>query len=547
MPRRQPKYWELNGGGYAPSQVKLPPIPGTIVAGKNSFYRGLDQWESSRGVAASGSNGGVRHLLNVNNTHGGLSGNGSLLRFLAAYVLAGSGTAFVGGSSIAAAGATLVIKPDSGTAKAVGVATPSAPVISDSGVAGLLDGTVSIALTGVSDLGEEGNRSAPSNVISLTLKKARFTTPALPSGASRFGPYVNRKGFGKEGPWFYHTRLGDILPGTYDIDWVDGELGHLAPLDHDPPPPCTFAGALNSMLLAIGAYDNMIAPSIPGEFGAFPPDWPVALPGTPTGVKASGIDDSLIIATASSLCGVRDSGASTVTPIAVWVIWPTTGFANSSNFCTYKDYIYGFTGQPVRSPFRTEDAPIDSSFAIPVEGEFARLGFTKDNAVVGHDPRGKNIVFIAGAWALPYSVVTGKWSTPQELPASIITAATVGGELLLGASGGQMYVLDSGSGSSWELIPYWQDVGDGEFLCTIIRVACSTNASINVDILTNLNEVTSRFNATLPANHSGWRPCNVQGAASVTLKLSGTGAGQTPRRPAMLTIPHHVTLATSGS
>lgn len=538
MPPRREISWVATEG-YHPNQLRYPGIPGTLIHALNLWFRGAGKWESSGGVAASGSNGGVRHLQTVGGTHGGMSGSGSVIRFFASNVYGGSGTAFEGGVALGAAGSTLTIKPLAGAAKSVGVAAPAAPVISDGGVAGLIDGTASIRLTAVSDLGEESNASAPSNVISVTLKKIHFTTPALPSGATRFAVYCPRSGFGSQGPHFRQTTLGDIAPGTYDIDWTDSILGAIAPIDNDPPPACTFAGSLNNILLAIGAYGDMIAPSKAGDFGAFPPDWPVSLGAPPTGVK-DGLDDSLLISTATSVMGCRASGDVEVTPVALWTVWPTVGFSNMSAWWTHLGDIWGFSGQrgPVTSAFGGEP---NGNFAQPVESDFVTLGFSDSNTCGGYDPRSNAMVFISGTTALPFMLGSGKWSGRQTLPATIVTAATVGNALLLGASGGQMYILDSGAGTAYELIPWWQDVGEDEMAGTICRVAATINAGMTVDVLTEMDESTSRFNASLSASHSGWKPCNVQMARSVTMKLSGTGAGHIFRRGSVLAIPHRVT------
>lgn len=537
-PRRTIRY--ANSEGYWPNQDKLPGIPGSVVGGKNMWFRGAGKWESSKGVGSGGSNGGVRHLQAVGDTHGGMSVFGSVIRFFLSNVWAGSGSAFEGGTNLGAAGSTLVIKPVGGTAKSVGVAAPSAPVISDGGVAGLLDGTVSLRLTAVSDIGEESNASAQSNIISLSLKKVRFTTPTLPAGATKFGVYVPRAGFGREGPHFRHTTLGDISPGTYDIDWTDSVLGQIAPIDNDPPPACSFAGSLNNILLAIGAYGDMVAPSKAGDYGAFPPDWPVSLGGSPTGVKA-GMDDSLIISTATSVRGVRASGDVTVTPIAMWVIWERMGFPNMSCWWAHGADVWGFNGRgPVTSAFGADK---ESDFALPVMSDFITYGLNASNTTGGHDPRSKSMVYVSGQNAWPFSLVTGRWSTRMELPASIVTAETIGDDLLLGTSGGTMYILDSGSGMAYELIPCWQDVSEDEMAGNVIMAAGTVDQSTTVDILTDLDEITSRFQTTFTANHSGWKP--VQGTAllsarSATMKFSGTGAGHVIRRASLLVVPHRV-------
>jgi hypothetical protein len=465
---------------------------------------------------------------------------GSVIRFFNSNVFAGSGDAFEGGVNLGTAGATLVIKPIGGTAKSVGVAAPAAPVISDGGVAGLLDGTISIRLTGVSDLGEESNASAPSNIISLSLKKVHFTTPALlPAGATKFGVYCPRAGFGRQGPHFRQTVLGDIAPGTYDIDWTDSILGQIAPIDNNPPPACTFAGSLNNMLLAIGAYRDMIAPSRADDFGAFPPDWPVSLNGPPTGVKA-GMDDSLVISTATAVYGCRASGDVDVTPVGLWLIWDRMGFPNMSCWWVHGADIWGYSGRgPVTSAFGPDR---ESNFAQPVISDFITFGLTAANTTGGYDPQSKGMVYASGTNAWVFGLTTGEWSTRMELPAIIVTAETIGDNLLLGAADGSMYILDSGAGMAYELVPVWQNVSEDEMAGNVIMVAAAISGSCQVDIYTDLDESTSQFSTTLTPNHSGWKPTLSQAllsARSVTVKISGNGP-QVIRRISLLAIPHRV-------
>jgi hypothetical protein len=524
--------------GYWPNQDKLPGIPGSVIAGKNMFQRGAGKWEASKGIGSGGSNGGVRHLQTVGGTHGGMSILGSVIRFFNSNVWAGSGNAFEGGVNLGAAGASLVIKPIGGAAKAVGELAPAAPVIS-AGPAGLLDGTESIRLTAVSDLGEESNASAPSNIISLTLGKVHFTTPPLPSGATKFGVYCPRQGFGREGPHFRQTLLGDIPPGTYDIDWTDSILGQIAPIANNPPPPCTFAGSLNNILVAIGAYGDMIAPSAAGDFGAFSPDWPVSMNGAPTGVKA-GMDDSLVISTATSVIGCRASGDVEVTPIAIWLIWERMGFSNMSAWCVHGSDIWGYNGRgPVTSAFGADH---ESDFAQPVMSDFISFGLNGSNTTVNHDPQSKGMVIASGINAWVYGLQTGEWSTRMELPATIVTSEVAGDTLLLGAADGSMYVLDAGTGIAYELMWCWENVGEPEMDGNIIFASADITNACNIDIYTDLDEGTSRFTGSLNPNHSGWKPVGGDAllkAKSVTVKLSGSGT-QVIRRAQVLAVPHKV-------
>src|ERR1700754_708651 len=102
-------------------------VEGTVIDGNDVYYRGMGRWEISKGFSVSiGSSGGsVNPLLNVSNTHAGLTGGGSIAQAFAAnvYLFAGSGTAYVGGVSKGAAGSSVT----NYTGTAAGRAGPITP------------------------------------------------------------------------------------------------------------------------------------------------------------------------------------------------------------------------------------------------------------------------------------------------------------------------------------------------------------------------------------------------------------------------------------
>lgn len=545
MPRRIPAVLRFNSG-FFPTQAATFGVEGSILSGQNVWCYGT-LLQSSKGTASAGSSGGANPLMNVGSSHGGVSGGGTVYRAFGVTWAAGTGTAYEAGSSIGTVSGNLRLKP-SGSMISAGTTTPTAPTISDSGIAGKNSGSYSVCITAIrfSSTGHESSRSLPSSPLVVAGKKITVTFPAVPTDfttSDKWGIYVSFKGFATTGPWFHHS---DVLMSnaSADIDWYNGELGDEAATDHDPPPACTHAFSINSVNVAAGAYGGAgLSPSIPGKPEAFPPEFTLFIPGggAITGCKATGPGGSVFVSTAASLTAVIGTQNADVSPIAIQQIWPTTGFATGSAWCTVYDQVYGFTGQ--RGAVRGDgDNGPDSSFAIPVQKFFADNGYTASNTVVGFDPKTNCVMFMSGTNCLPYDLTRGIWHTNMVLSASAVTCATVSGQLLVDVGSGSLVSFESGSGTTWNVVPVFIDFGSPEYNHTVCRVRVSSSASMQADVLTNEDTSTSQSGAlSVAAPHSDWFHTNVRNAKTATVKISGTGQGQSIYEIELEAIAHPVT------
>lgn len=545
MPERVTRefHWQ---NGFIPTQTLAGGIPGSIISGSNVWIWGAGLLESAKGFASNGSAGdALTPLMNVGNTHGGVTGGGTVVDSFGTTFVAGSGNAYKGGSLLGAVAGTLKLLVG-GSLVNVGIAQPSAPTLAASATTGKNDGSYSVCITKIrSATGEESTRSLPSNVVAVTNKKLIIgglpTTPVV-EGVDKIGIYCSFRNFGATGPWFHLIDIDISASATYETDWFNGELGGLAPIDHDPPPGCTHCFAVNNVMVAAGSFGGSgLSPSIPGSPGAYPPDFTVFIPGggSITGCKATGFSGAVLVATASSLNSVIATN-SPITPITVRQLWPTTGFATGSSWCTVEDEVYGFSGQ--RGAVRTQgDGPPDTTFANAVHKYFGDNGFTASNTTVGYDPKTDSVMFCKGSTVLCFARSRGYWHCPMTITGTARTGATVGGDFLLDVGGGALQSAELGAGVAWNAIFAFDDGGDIEMNKSLVRLRAASNSTVALDVLTDLNIGASVFAASATANHSAWEHLNVRNAKTFSIKASGSASGQSLYEVAMQVIPHPVT------
>lgn len=513
--------------GYKPSQAAIEGDITSIYRGQNCFILPNGLIRSARGCASIGSSGGANPLLNVDAGHGGLTGGGSLIRYLQAYFAAGNGSIILNGASIGTASGVAVIIKD-GIQYVAGISAPGAPVVSNSGVAGQPDGLYGYGLTAIrSATGAESSLGEISAPISLTQDKPEIDIwPAVPSGADRWGIYSCKRGFPLDGPYYRVMDVPTTTPNNFRFDYSDSQLIRLAPRDYDPPPPCGWVFSIDSILVYAGAYGgSALCPAYPTKPEAVPPDWTVELSRGEviTCVKGSGMDGRVFIACANSFHECIRSG-NTIFPIATRPIWPSTGFVSPSSWCVVFDIVYGYSSMGlVRT--RGDQVP-DEAWAADVQAEMSEKGFTSQNTVTQHDPYTKSIVVMKGTEAYCYSLLNDWWSTPITIPAAA-TAVTVNNRLMLADASGTLYQFEAGTGSNWYLIPAFRDGGLPEYLKTIIGVRARAGAPISLDVLTDEDVSTSKKNYPgLAAGHTDWLRAKIRNTSTYSVKVSGSGAAQ---------------------
>jgi len=546
MPRRKPETFRYTRG-FIPTQPGLDGVPDSLQDGRNLLIFGNGKPLSAKGPLAGGASGSPRPAMNVKAGFGGVSNYGTVLSFFDLIFAAGSGTVTLDGSPLGSIADQLVV--NSGGLVVLGVGAPGAPTVSTSPpTAGRLAGAYSMALTAIQVLGNltsESSRGTPSVAVSLTNKKFRVTAwPATPTGcvASRdkWGVYFPFRGFPTQGPW---RHLIDIPMNTalpYDIDFLDGELGHLAPLDYDPPPVtgAKFIFTIDNVMTIVGP-GGRLNPSVPLLPAAYPPDQAsfLARGEDVTSCRSSGGSGRIALACANSVHEVIASGDATISPIITYPRWPSVGFVGSSSWCFVHDTIVGMSGAmgPVMGSL---DSPPTSDFADNVKTFFEDNGFTSANTVVGYDPSIGAVIFMSGTLAVPY-MGNGVWSAPVVMPGTVSTAVTVNGRLLVDISG-TSYTFEGGTGTDFYAIPAWWD-GNNEFLKTIVRMRAASDVSVTIQPLTDLSLTPVIPSFSSAAQHGNPKRLNLRNVTSFTAKISGTGSRKSIQKIYFQQITHTVT------
>jgi hypothetical protein len=523
--------------GFYPNQSDIGPntIPGTWRDG-NAVWQSGEGWYSDRGVSSGGGTGGAASLTALESTYAGMSGSGNVISAFGTRWFAGSGNALVTGSSIGASAGTLMLIV-AGSAVAAGLTAPSAPTVTDSGVAAssAFRGSRSIALGGYrSTDGHLSSRSAPSAVITTDGKKVRITWSSVPTGVTHWVIYATPTGQGSTGnlkrlnkyaltalPTATYSPAGTT---TLDIEYFDSELGEQAPIDFDPPPASVTHCALVGQSMVCLTANGLIYPSYLRFPEAFPPKYVTNLPvrQTVTGINVS-IDGVHVISTAGSLCALLASG-NDFTPVLARGIWDHFGFAWQNGWCIHQNDIYGMAGRI--GPVRTQGlSGPDSSFAIPVLSYFRENSFTAANTVVVASPANGAILWASGTKMVAYMVATGRWSGPFTLSGTAQAGVTVG-EVGYIAIASTLTSLDSaGAGGAYFLqSPYF---GARGHMLTLIDARFEGPDSCVVDYFDYRTKATigGIFPYSFTQPDAGVGPN--RDATGLSLKVSGTGGGKT--------------------
>lgn len=547
MGERRPARFVFNNG-YIPSTALIYGIENCIVSGKNLWIRNGGLAIVAKGFGGSVANSGaVNPLLNVSSTYGGLTGGGSISQAFAAgvYFFAGIGTAFVGGvSKGAVSGGTITIFTGSSTVQA-GLAPPGRATIIDAfPVAGHNNGAYSIALTAIRSItGGESSLGPPSNVLAVKNTAIKISViSSMPAGADKIGIYATKRGFGSIGPYFHlYDVATPTLPYTIQLPndptpgWIDAQLGDLAPIDFSLPPTCPYVFIINSVVVAAGCYGGAgLSPSYPNKPEAYPVRFVLFIPGggTITMVKGSGFQGAVMVGTASSLNLVTAS-QSTISPLNIRPIWPTTGIASANQITSAGSEIFAWIGRPVRGAFNSEGDPGDdaSAFAAPVFKFFEANNYGQNTVVVFDGPRNA-IWYISGTIGIAYNRETGQWNTPMDMPASIVTGVSDtanNNRALLSDSSGNLFTPETGSGTTWSLVAQFQGGSFASVKKTFIGAKAIANVACTMDIFADLNSVTPVSGGAAlvqAANHGGPFPhLNIQNINSFSAGLRGTQAG----------------------
>lgn len=525
--------------GFFPSQNPINGLEGTCIDGLNAWLHG-DVFRSDRGATAGPATMGAHPLMLVGDTsefpdspYGGMDGGlGTVTSHVGLIWFAGIGNACINNVVLGASGGSLYVIVNE-QVYPVGLIEPTdAPVFTPSAEPSskFTGGSWSVALAKFRQVtGAVSNRTPPSETIAVTNLKGHLALPTPPTdGTTHWLVYGSRRNFGGIGPWFRVTSIDPIgiNDGEVDIDWLDGELGDLAPLLNDPPPQSdvTHCAALGAVMVAITRF-GMCHPSTVGQPESYDPGLAIKVPSgeAPTGVTSRGTDGVVFIATANSLNALVLSGATDI-PVLPRGIWESTGFAHGNAFCLAHNEIYGYSGMPVRT--QGSEAP-DTSFAIPVERYMTDSGFTRENTFVVFDERNHAVLFCSGNRALPYMMREGRWSVPISLPGTVQACVARNGQANL-AINSTLYTLDTaGAGGSWFLQSPYQ--GPAGRMWTLQGYRASAQNNLTHDILKDLGQtsVGGRFPLAHTAKHGSPPVTKFQRfVRSAAVRISGSTGNQ---------------------
>lgn len=433
--------------GFHPSQTAYGPasIPGTAYKGLGMWKKG-QTWMVDKGTTSVSSSGSPVYAQIVDSAVAGMTGNGNVCSMFLTYWFAGTGNAVRAGSVIGA-GTGFLNLVVGGVAVAAGLSTPSAPTFAATATASskfngvYACGVVAVRVTS----GAMSNVSLRSAVISVKNLKGLITFPAAPTGATHWLIYGTAKGQGTVGVLRKVTTIAPVAVGTATlaVEWVDGELGDLAPITNDPPPACTHCFPLGGVMCVVSS-GGMIYPSKVAQPEAYDVGQAVRLASgeAPVGITARGSDGGVFVGTRNSISLVVATG-SDAAPVLPRGVFENVGIANGNAMCWVHDTLYVFSskGGLVRTHGGTEP---DSSFAIPQLKFFRDNGFTGSNTILVHDEDNGAVLVCSGSVAVPFMIATEDWSTPIPLPGSARAGIALNGAGLVDV-GGTLYTLNTGS------------------------------------------------------------------------------------------------------
>lgn len=518
------------------SQPEFPPaFPSTAKEATGLWKRGA-RWVSDRGHSSAGASGSPSYLQIVDGAIAGVTNLGNVCSFYSTKWAAGNGSITEGGSVTGTVSGFLVLKVG-GSYVTAGLSTPSAPTFAGNAtVSAKFNGTYAVGLVAVrATSGAISNVSLRSAVISVKNKKGTITFPAAPTGATHWLVYGTLRGHGSQGNLYKVTTIAPVAVGTatLEVDWVDGELGDLAPITNDPPPACTHCFPIGNVMCVVTA-GGMVYPSKPGQPEAYDVSLAVRLPSgeAPVGVAARGSDGGVFIGTRNSISLIVATN-SEFTPIFPRGVFENVGIANGNAMCWVFDTLYVFSATGTLCRTHGGSRP-DTSFAAPYQQYFRDNGFTGSNTHLVHDKRNGALLVCSGTKAVPFMLDTEQWSGVITLPASARAGIGLGDDGLVDC-GGTNYTLDTAGGTptgGWSIRSPYLPVAPPQFAFhkkKFREYRGAGTGSQTHDFLKNQSG--SSIGGAFPYAFTGPHGSNfirqiINGIDSLAFKASGSAGGQ---------------------
>lgn len=380
----------------------------------------------------------------------------------------------------------------------LGMDTPAAGSVTAAAVAGgtknMQAGNYSLVVTpGHKETDGYNNPSERVDVTIATDDKVRVTVPAMDIAhlQNRWGVWVTpfSSTIGSdlkylEGPWFFLRWVDDAevssAGGTFDIEWLDAELGDLVTFNNDAPTDAEFVVVINNIPVWISCQGQgyaahpaatspgpFICPAKPGNIEAAPLD--VAFSSSPpeTILGAVVAEGRIYLLTPNHL-QIAQTTPSNIVPIIIRPFWHN-GFANPYQLAPIPGgQLYGFpTNGPTRSASDGDEMIVSHDWAEAIAeivlGSGTDAGWNPGQVLVGFDPFNNGVVFFhaadrlndAGFWTtrwFMYGLSQGFWIGAGEFTSNVQDqivsgVATVGArmELVIGGRGGSAVLTVYGS------------------------------------------------------------------------------------------------------
>jgi hypothetical protein len=263
-------------------------------------------------------------------------------------------------------------------------------------------------------------------------------------------PATNQTNF-DNGPWYRAAKVKISALGggdTYDLEYLDAEVGAVASGDNNAPPECEFVAEFANNVFFISCLGkktetnalgtspgNYVIPAKGSNKEAAPYDWRVSLEDEITGF-ASGIG-RLFCLTTKGVPFVTPTGRTELArlvptlqdiPFTSRPFW-TKGGISPYNITVVQSDVFAFTGgKPLRSPSGADENQIPFNLGAPVEDLLK--GVADGYVFVKHDPKNQQVCYILSAtrknaqgyWIseiLPFDLQTNSWQPVIEISSPI--------------------------------------------------------------------------------------------------------------------------------
>jgi hypothetical protein len=366
----------------------------------------------------------------------------------------------------------------------LGMDEPAAPSLAAvaGGTKGMQAGNYSLVISPAREqTAGYNNPSQRADVTLATNDLIRITFPAMDTANGQNGWLIWGTTFAESlgadlnylnGPWFFVRMVttADVpaAGGTYDVEWLDGEIetNEIVGFDNDPPPQALFVELLNFTPVWLscrgpsfqrGVVDHL-DPS-PGPFIA--PAKPTNIEAAPAGIQFSSSPPETIIGAVSAngriylltpnTLQIAQSTPDESVPILIRPFWKD-GFANPEQVVFVNGNLYGYTvSGPARSVGDGDEIEAEKQWAAYVT-EFTDA-WTAGHVLTCYLPKKDCICFFhlcdslnsGGFWTtfiLLYSLGQNEWVgarriTNDTADSIVCGVATVGEEmhLLVGGRG----------------------------------------------------------------------------------------------------------------